>query len=311
MLNQLDEIVAPHPPHILKTFIPLLPVYGELEDTQNFKNLIIDVIRLVKANPVPWQGIDLTEGKVFKLCSNHSIFEIFRAIYEIKADTFGADFWCCKSMQNVYLAEQLEYMDPFYIHLIRDGRDVAASFKKAIVGEKHPYFLGLQWKNDQFHSNQLVESKGKKRAIRISYENLIRDPEKIIRSVCNLIGIDYNPRVMDFYHSRESNITAGAGEMWSNLKKPIIKNNSNKYKKELRPDEIEIFEKVAGTSLQEFGYTVNRNNTASVDFSPEQLKNFQDENKILKNQSRESHTYDLLKRSEQEELIKEIASQIS
>jgi hypothetical protein len=81
MLNQLDEIVAPHPPHILITFIPLLPVYGELDDAQNFRNLIIDVIRLVKANPVPWSGIDLNEEKVFNLCENNSLIELFRAIH--------------------------------------------------------------------------------------------------------------------------------------------------------------------------------------------------------------------------------------
>jgi hypothetical protein len=31
MLNQLPEISAPHPPHILKTFFPLLPLYGNIE----------------------------------------------------------------------------------------------------------------------------------------------------------------------------------------------------------------------------------------------------------------------------------------
>ena len=50
---------------------------------------------------------------MLSLCSNHSLIEIIKVVYEIKADAFGADFWCCKSMNNVYVADQLECVDPY------------------------------------------------------------------------------------------------------------------------------------------------------------------------------------------------------
>ena len=306
MLNQLDEIVAPHPPHILKTFIPLLPAYGDLGDAYNFKKLIDDVCRLVETNPVPWQGVVLDRDRIYTICKNNSLIELFKVIHEIKAEVFEADIWCCKSMHNVYFADQLEPLDPFYIHLVRDGRDVAASFKKAIVGEKHPYILGVQWKKDQIYSNQLVKNKGSSRAIRIHYEKLIKDPENVIQSVCNLIGISYNSRVLDFYHSRESNVTARSGKMWKNLKKPIIRNNSNKYKKELSHRDIEIFEKVAGSSLIEFGYHIDNNNYKTDQFSPGQLIDFENKNVALKTKIKKNHKSDLQNRSEREKLINEI-----
>ena len=61
---------------------------------------------------MPWQGIDINEEKVLSLCSNHSLIEIIKVVYEIKADALGA-FCCGKSMYNVYVADQLEYMGPY------------------------------------------------------------------------------------------------------------------------------------------------------------------------------------------------------
>ena len=40
MINQTPSIAAPHPPHILERFNPLLPAYGDLSIESNFLRLI-------------------------------------------------------------------------------------------------------------------------------------------------------------------------------------------------------------------------------------------------------------------------------
>ena len=52
MLDGIEQIVAPHPPHILQRFLPLLPKYGDLADRSNFYRLATDVCQLVTVNPV-------------------------------------------------------------------------------------------------------------------------------------------------------------------------------------------------------------------------------------------------------------------
>jgi hypothetical protein len=59
MLNQLNGVSAPHPPHILERLMPLLPAYGDLTIVSNFEKLIEDVCTLVETNPVPWTGVTL------------------------------------------------------------------------------------------------------------------------------------------------------------------------------------------------------------------------------------------------------------
>ena len=143
MLNQVEGLAAPHPPHILKRLTPLLPSYGDLN--QSFSQLVDDACRLVELNPVNWEGVSLDRKDVASRCKNKSIVAIYFAIYDVLAETWGATSWCCKSLANVaYLPEIAEYADDAkFIYLYRDGRDVALSFQKAVVGEKHIYQICL------------------------------------------------------------------------------------------------------------------------------------------------------------------------
>ena len=84
MLSQLQGIYAPHPPHILKTFYPLLDKYGNLNSKKNFEFLIDDVMSWIRLNPVKWNEIP-TKNQILEKVMGRSLFQVFRAIYEINA----------------------------------------------------------------------------------------------------------------------------------------------------------------------------------------------------------------------------------
>ena len=150
MLNQLPEVSAPHPPHILERFIPLLPAYGDLNVQENFYSLVHDVCSLVAYNPVQWKYICLKQNEIIQRCNKPSLTEIARVIYEMNAENENASIWMCKSLSNIHYAHVLEESTrPLYIFLYRDGRDVACSFKRAVVGEKHVYHIARQWQQEQ------------------------------------------------------------------------------------------------------------------------------------------------------------------
>ncbi len=257
ILDQSEAIASPHPPHILVTFVPLLQFYGPLDESA-YKILINDVVDYVEANPVPWEGISLNRDLIFENSTVYSIYEINRLIYEQAAIAKNARYWCCKSMANVHYADELEKHNPGlkYIYLYRDGRDVAVSFKKAIVGEKHIYHLAQQWTHDQQACIDLAERIGDNRFFALNYETLITQPEMLIHKLCAFLEIDYNDDMLSFYNSNESKATAAAGEMWQNLEKPIMTNNKGKFHKELTPLEIEIFELLSHQVLTKLDYPI-------------------------------------------------------
>ena len=62
--------------------MPLLPLYGDLEDDETFDLLVGDVCRLVENNPVPWEGIEhFDQGEVAERCRERSLVAIYRPLF--------------------------------------------------------------------------------------------------------------------------------------------------------------------------------------------------------------------------------------
>lgn len=311
ILDQSDEIASPHPPHILVTFVPLLNLYAPLND-ENYQKLVSDVVEYVNANPVPWDGVELDKTWIYENSQQQSLFEINRLVYESVARSKKAKYWCCKSMANVHYADELEMYSPKlkYIYLYRDGRDVALSFKKAIVGEKHIYHLAQQWFKDQTACINLSETIGKERFFALNYEELISKPEEVIKNLCRFLGITYFESMLDFHQSKESLATANAGEMWENLSKPIIKDNTRKFLKELSAEEINIFEIINHQTLTILGYALVNPEAGSQRISKEDIDAFDSENNLMKkNFMQNARQSDLDKRNPQLEILKRIKNQ--
>ena len=285
LLNQYPSIVAPHPPHILQRFFPLLAAYGDLSCQENMVTLINDVCLLIEKNPVPWQGINLDREEILTICKSNDLIQVFKAVYDEMARSNQVSMWICKSMANVQYAEQMEEqgLKPLYIYLYRDGRDVACSFKKAIVGEKHVYHIARQWRQDQLQCIQLGKRIESERFFQMSYESLIISPEQEMLRISNFLKINYDPAIFNYYQSDESKNTSMAGKMWENVAKPIFTDNSKKYDRELSREEVAIFESIAGDVLELLGYKpeypeLSRN----LLISDEDIIRYNNENEILK-----------------------------
>jgi len=258
MLNQLPEIAAPHPPHILKTFIPLLPIYGDLNKDANFESLVNDVCLWIELNPVSWQTSNIDRASIKDSCKENTLIELFYNIYAYYAALQNSEYTCCKSMNNVHQYAALEDagISPHYIYLHRDGRDVACSFKKAIIGEKHVYHIARQWKADQEKSLEVEQKIPSERFCKVRYRDLITDPELILKKICTFLNVPFKQNMLNYFHAEESIKTASSGLMWQNLSQPIMTGNYDKYLKELTPEEITIFEIVAGDVLEKLGYDI-------------------------------------------------------
>jgi hypothetical protein len=308
ILNQLTEVDAPHPPHILERFFPLLPKYGDLTIESNFDKLIEDVCKLVELNPVPWEAFQLNRKIIKSNCQSNTLIEIFRVVYDLKAQSSKATYWCCKSMVNIHFANKIEEsgINPLYIYLYRDGRDVALSFSKAIVGEKHMFHIAKQWKEEQDLCIELKEKLGEERVFLISYEELLDDSEGVLKRLCDFLKVPYNNSMLSYYNSNESAVTADSGKMWENLSQPIIKNNFNKFLKELSEEQITIFENVAGSTLQKLNYE-RFFTEKDFNYSEDQIEKFNLENKLLKQIAASNLSEkDFDKRKGQSNLMKEI-----
>jgi hypothetical protein len=307
MLNQHPEISAPHPPHILQVMMPLLPMYGNLKNENAFARLVDDVCSLVEKNPVSW-NITFDRDAVRALCAENTLPQIMRAVYFTKAQTKHAAWWCCKSMASVHYAGEIEAagIQPVYLFQYRDGRDVACSFRKAVVGEKHIYFLAKQWSEEQELALALKTQYGEERVITVRYEEFMTAAEETLKRICSGMNLAYDPVMLDYADAEESKRTASSGRMWSNLTRPLLHNNSNKFRRELSDEELVIFESVAGDTLEKLGYTREIPEEQLRVFSAAEISDFAQLNKKWKAEAKALSADDMSKRKAQDEFIAQL-----
>ncbi|MCG8487356.1 MAG: sulfotransferase [Chromatiales bacterium] len=315
MLNQLTEVASPHPPHILQRLQPLLNHYGDLSEQSNFNHLVDDVCRLVELNPVAWEDVRLDRGEVASLCRERSLVALHGAVYDLCAKAWGANSWCCKSLANIHHIEAIEhyFKNPKYIFLYRDGRDVALSFTKAVVGEKHIYHIAENWAKTQEIALSLMDKIGPERLMSISYEELTADPAGAGKRLCDFLGFAYSDAMLEYHRSDEARRAADSSSLWDKVAQPVMQNNTRKFMREFSQEDICIFESVAGHVLDQLGYErVHLSKGEEIAFSEQQIQTFKQENERLKLALKEKVDKDDLQRRErQEALLEEIRTRSS
>lgn len=100
------------------------------------------------------------------------------------ADANGKELWMCKSMgMSAYHTSLLKFYGERrlrYIYLVRDPRDVAMSFMKTPVGDKHYYAIVKKWAKLQKQAIAILDDT-RVVIINIKYEELLEDKENMIR----------------------------------------------------------------------------------------------------------------------------------
>ena len=310
MLNELPRIAAPHPPHILQRLMPLVTNYGDLDKNENFSQLVEDVCRLVELNPVPWEGVTLDPREIQQRSHRRTLMSVYESVYDAMSDAWEARSWCCMSLANIAYLPQIEahFRSPRYIYLYRDGRDVAVSFRKAAVGEKHFYHIAKEWAGTQQLALGMRERIGPSRFFSISYESLTSEPEMSMRLLCKFLGVRFDNSMLEFYKSDEARRAAESSELWGNVIKPIMADNTRKFLRDASKEDIRIFESVAGDVLSALGYDcfyVQRGGETT--FTAADIRRFDDENLRLKEEALDrTGAADLKRRDRQATLIQEI-----
>jgi hypothetical protein len=264
MLNEHPSIAIPHPPHILKELGPLEPRYGDLSDDRNFRRLVEDTVRLVELHFSPW-GLRVDPEAAFREAPARSVYGVQAALYDQYRRAKGKDRWGCKSTFVVHYADRVRRVHPGarFIHLVRDGRDVAVSARRSVFNHFHPHYVARLWAEQQRLAAALAKSLPAEAMRTVRYEDLLEDPAKALREVCGFLGEDYSDALLNYHQSGHARELASASRSWENCDKPVLKANRARYKSALSAEEVFIFEREAAEELLRFGY-VPENDPAAL-----------------------------------------------
>ena len=154
-----------------------------------------------------------------------------------------------------------------FIHIIRDGRDVSCSLRnhpkeKIENGKIVPSLINRpiaecaqRWLDDT--SSGLVY-RGHPRYHEIKYEDLVTDPETVLRELCEFLDEDYEPSMVDPSASKDDNMNAGRLVNNQNSKEKVSNRSLGRWRDDLTVDEKKDFDNVAGELLIALGYVDSR-----------------------------------------------------
>jgi hypothetical protein len=185
---------------------------------------------------------------------------IVDALFCEYARQFGAQRWGDKSPIYTMHVDILARAFPTaqFLHVIRDGRDVALSMQENYRGTRFfyidVYYAARSWKTRVLAAAGAGARLGPSRYLQLRYEDLTSNPETVIRSMCRYLGESYDPAMT--HPNREAVRHHHSSGIHAATRKPLTSRRSGRWRTEMPVEDQRLVQDVAGDLLAELGYDV-------------------------------------------------------
>ena len=268
MLDAHPDLAVPPETHFLPKLIRLVQDAGEGEDVRAAAVELITTHRR-------WPDFGLDAGELRdRLIAVEGPLrpgDAARAFYEAYAAKHGKPRWGEKTPQYLKTLKRIGTALPeaHFIHIIRDGRDVALSLLEVSWGPKTVEAAAVQW------TTQIRRARRKARSVphysEVRYEGLVADPEPIVRRACSFCDLRFDPAMLDYHGTatermeglaRDLELGGGRGEIGASerarqhalVSEAPRGDRAGRWRSEMEPRDVAAFEAIAGPTLAELGY---------------------------------------------------------
>jgi hypothetical protein len=155
-----------------------------------------------------------------------------------------------------------------FIHLIRDGRDVALSMTEVEWGPESVPEAAQKWK--EWIAKARRQAKRVDHYLEVRYEDLVTDPEPTLRRVCEFSELEFSGDMLT-YHERASKrmsevireFQIGGGPLLTAddraqqhklVSEPPQADRLARWQRDMSDEDQARFEEIAGDLLGELGY---------------------------------------------------------
>jgi hypothetical protein len=222
-----------------------------------------------------WGDFDFSDDEMLGLLRDRGrkldAGEALRAFYDAYAERQGKARWGEKTPRYVGKMRQIQAALPEarFVHVVRDGRDVALSVLDRTVRDLTAADIAKRWKRKVQKARDAAPKLD--HYVEVRYEDLILETEPTLRKICEFIELDWDDEILD-YHERSSDRLAEmkralpADERSAELDvdrrmathamttKPPDADRVSRWKRQMPEEDRRSFEEIAGPMLSELGY---------------------------------------------------------
>jgi hypothetical protein len=194
-----------------------------------------------------------------------------RTFYEAYAERQGKPRYGEKTPTYVQKMKLIQRALPEarFVHVIRDGRDVALSVLDRTVRDLTAADVAHRWRKKIRKAQE--DAPALRHYMEVRYEDLILDTEPVLRRVCEFLELDWSNDVLHYHERSPERLKEMAralpgGERAKELSverrmathamttKPPSKDRVQRWRRQMTEEQRRQFEEVAGDLLAELGY---------------------------------------------------------
>jgi len=179
--------------------------------------------------------------------------EYFVAQYGEHNGGSNFDYWVDHTPSNINYAHFLltQWPDSKMLHIVRDGRAVAASVLPLDWGPFTMKHAAERWRLDLAAGLATELAFTSNRVLRVRYERILREPHRVLSEICGFIGVECEER-MEL--GQGFDVPAASKQQHTLVGSLPNPERIDAWRKRLTSRQIELFEFYAGDMLKLTGY---------------------------------------------------------
>jgi Sulfotransferase family len=254
MLTHHPHLALPYESGFLTGYHERAAAFGPLDDDANLRR----VVEAMLGEPAVrrWDhafSVDEVLGRV----RARTVAGVADAIYSDYAAAKGKARWGDKSdyLDRMHVLHQM-FPDAKYVHIIRDGRDVALSVMKLPWGPNDVVRAAEWWDTHVWLARRIGAVLGPERYLEVHYERLVAAPADELVRVCEFLGEPFSPAMLDYASGAEAAIPKETRTLHHGVDAAPYQQRVSAWKREMHPADLALFNRHAGRMLSELGYEV-------------------------------------------------------
>ena len=253
MLDAHPELAIPPESH----FIPLVARVRARYDQPSgvdAEHLAADVMRGIRFRD--WRLPPETVRVAIRKRRPATLADAIECFFVAYADAHGKTRWGDKtpgySIELPLISEL--FPEAVFVHLIRDGRNVALSLMEVPRPPRSFAEAAQVWRSRVSTGRADGRTLGPERYLELRYEALVDDPESALRAICAMAALEYTPAMLAYH--RGDPAASVPERNWghhANLARPPT-TGLRDWRDRMSAADQQLFEAVAGGVLSDLGY---------------------------------------------------------
>jgi hypothetical protein len=263
MLDAHPDLAIPGETHFLTNFL-----------SQDADDITLDQFVRVLTEALTWPNLAIAEPALRNALGKiepFSVADAVRTFYRLYANLFGKSRWGDKTPPYRGCMVGIERLLPeaHFIHIIRDGRDTALSYRGLWFGPGDDVEAQARFWVDEVTAARR-QAAALQHYFEIRYEDLIDAPETNLGRICDYLKLSFHPRMLDYHKFAPARLAehkrsfGPSGKTPDNLdrfmtiyertKMPLDRARIGRWRTEMPDTQQRQYEAIAGGLLRDLGY---------------------------------------------------------